>query len=323
MAAVTYADDSAYSAHSFGRGVLSEIRSNSELDFIDSKASSKAIAGSIPGVSQVHTCLGEGSYSHVWECSLVDTKERVAVKVWKRGQKLQENRECTLLQELSHPNLVRLYRVIEGPPSAMIMELCSTDLRQFLHSAPYVEARANLGLLPRLRAALDVVRCVTFLHENGVMHRDIKPGNCFITEPIDPSATTLPLVRLGDLGLARRVDGAHMSMGCGTLRYMAPEIAELEEEDSYSFPADIYSCGMLVYELCTGIVPFSEDERMKNEVALVLAIAMGQRPSLDSVREDLKIIIDGCWDQEPEERITIQELQDFLINIIEEEEATS
>lgn len=331
MALARYVDDSGFSIHSAGRGILSELKDSAATRGTESdcEASLRTVAESVPGVTKVHACLGEGSYSCVWECTVEETDAHVAVKVWKRGQLVEETRECTLLQELRHPNLVRLYRLVsvEGQPSAMIMDLCSGgDLRELLHGESSVATRAALGLLPRLRMARDVARCIAFLHENSVMHRDIKPSNCFLSHPI--FLPQVPQVKLGDLGFARRVEGAQMSYGVGTLRYMAPEAADPAADDSdeedtpsgYSFPADIFSAGMLLYELFTGRVPFSEEQQLNNEIQLILAVNEGRRPPLESLREDLGIVIDGCWDHTPAERINAQELLDFLDNMVEEEE---
>lgn len=86
------------------------------------------------------------------------------------------------------------------------------------------------------------------------------------------------------------------------------------EGDDYSFPVDIYSCSMLIYELCTGTVPFStSDKRLQNYVAFILAVSMGERPRVDRLPVDaagkeLSSIIEASWDGDPAQRPTASAL---------------
>jgi len=90
--------------------------------------------------SEVHELLGLGSFSYVYSCSMQGIDGRVAVKLLARchDQHLNENREVVILTQLQHPNLVALLNVVEGPPHALVLELCvGGSLQDLLHGARF------------------------------------------------------------------------------------------------------------------------------------------------------------------------------------------
>jgi len=270
------------------------------------------------GVLEVRGHLGSGSFSHVWECTVEGRADSVAVKVFKPDCSGHQTRECQLLAELQHPNLVQLYESIDGPPSAIFMELChGSTLFRLMHDPASQGAFSKISLPSRMRAALDVASCMEYLHANGVLHRDVKASNCLLSSAFQTYTGSIPQVKVADLGLARH-EAQEMSMRVGTMLYMAPELMEGEE---YSFPIDIYSCGMLIYELGTGRVPFStSDKRLQNDVAFVLAVSMGERPGLDQLPDGeagqgVCDLVQACWDAEPANRPTAAELVDRLRSV--------
>jgi len=276
------------------------------------------LIASVRGVVEVHEHLGSGNFGDVWECGIEGQEGRVAVKVFKRGGSAQQTRECQLHMELQHPNLVRLLQVVEGPPVAICMELCpGGTLWRLIHEPAHRQVFSRIALRPRLGAALDVVSCVEYLHANNILHRDVKPTNCLLSAVHDADLELIPQIKLADLGLARH-EAQEMSTRVGTLLYMAPEL--MEEED-YGLPVDIYSCGMLLYELVTGLVPYStSDARLQNDVAFILAVASGERPALadlpaNEAAEELGGILYACWDVDPAVRPTAATLAERLRNV--------
>lgn len=145
--------------------------------------------------------------------------------------------------------------------------------------------------------ALGVARALQFLHAHRIIYRDLKPENVGID--FDGN------VRLLDFGLARKVEDKEdclyrrrMSGMTGTPRYMAPEIAVREH---YELSADVYSFGILLWEICTMQLPFSQ---FKSSKTLADRISSGKkRPQLMLVHSpSVRKIIKSCWDSIPEQR---------------------
>jgi len=209
-----------------------------------------------------------------------------------------------LLGQFKHDNLVQFICLLQGPPDALVLELCAGGcLTDVLHGPKAQKAGvANLGLRPRACAVLDIVSAVEYLHTQRIVHRDIKPGNVFLTAKVSTPMIDLPPVKLGDLGLAREVDN-HMTQCTGTWRYMAPEVLT---SNSYAESADVYSCGLVLFEVMSGKVPFDG----LNLTRVVQAVTTGQRPNPKDVDgpspiiEVLGEVLDACWAEEPTDRPT-------------------
>lgn len=285
--------------------------------------------GSLPGIVQIRNRLGVGSFSHVYQCRTERQIEDVAVKILLRSNGSEENREARILMELSHPNLIRLVDYIQVDNiNALVLELCTGgSLMAFLHgSSGAARALASrFNLYRRLTAVNGIVCAAAYLHALNIVHRDIKSGNCFLSHQVDARATDLPLVKLGDLGLARSITAAAMTRGTGTVRYMAPEVIM---SNHYGLAADVFSLGIMIHEVASGEVPYSD--LMRNDASLVASIAQGLRPSASAlpqsaIRVDLPSILETCWATDENARLTSSELHAFVNNAIKwipEQEAT-
>ena len=146
-------------------------------------------------------------------------------------------------------------------------------------------------------AALGIVRAMAFLHDQGLIYRDLKPANV----GFDSQGT----VKLFDFGLARVVisgeeKGRRLTGGTGTLRYMANEVANHQD---YSFPADVYSFGIVLWEVCTLSKPFGGVK----DVALFCerVYKKHERPSLWAIGSPrVKDLLKLCWHQDASRRPT-------------------
>mmetsp|Transcript_17973 Transcript_17973/g.51060 ORF Transcript_17973/g.51060 Transcript_17973/m.51060 type:complete len:399 (-) Transcript_17973:202-1398(-) len=252
-----------------------------------------------PEIEAVHGRLGAGTFGEVFHCTLKGSEQEVAVKVLHKGSDISQKREVELLGQFKHDNLVQFICLLHGPPDALVLELCAGGcLTDVLHGPMAQPAGvANLGLQPRARAVLDVVVACEYLHSQRIVHRDIKPGNVFLTSTVSTPMIDLPPVKLGDLGLARELDN-QMTKCTGTWRYMAPEVLT---SNSYAESADVYSCGLLLYEVLSGKVPFAG----LNAMRVVQAVTTGQRPAPRDINgpsaiiEALEAVLGACWAQEP------------------------
>ncbi|MHB2016255.1 MAG: serine/threonine protein kinase, partial [Candidatus Xenobia bacterium] len=206
------------------------------------------------GPYQVLGCLGQGGMGAVYRVR-DENGQAVALKLMSLADRsafsqARFEREFKVLQRLCHPNLVRVLsyacqgeypyytmELVEGKPlldhaafaSPPGTELCGAATPQVLH------------ILQQLLSALD------YIHRNGLVHRDIKPENIICTRD--------GIVKLVDFGLVRDAAQSRLSQSgtiVGTLDYLAPEQAMGREVDRRS---DLYSMGVLLYRICTGVLP--------------------------------------------------------------------
>ena len=230
------------------------------------------VPGAWLGDWQLEELLGEGGFARVWRARHVDTGQVAALKVGRdpRGEELL--RRAAALEPLAHPGLVTtLARHPAHDPPFLVLELVPGDnLRRALEQGPLPPARA-LAVLADLAEALD------FAHEHGRLHLDVKPENVLLDAAGRP--------RLTDFGaLAARVAGQEVQhslllssgqLGAGTRDYAAPELRE--GAGGIDRRADVYSLGVLAYELLTGRLPLGLDRPSQ--------LQPGLSPALDRALE--------------------------------------
>src|SRR5215469_5210321 len=203
--------------------------------------------------------IGRGGMAEVFKARDIRLDRIVAVKTLRtelaRDQTLQARfrREAQSAASLNHPSIVAVYDTGEDmvgstPVPYIVMEFVDGQtLRDLL--------RDDGRPLPERAAEVtgDVLRALDHSHRNGIVHRDIKPGNVMLTPSGD--------VKVMDFGIARSVSGAQIAITqtaqvIGTAHYLSPEQAKGERVDARS---DLYSTGCMLYELLTGRPPFSGD----------------------------------------------------------------
>ncbi|EFC85817.1 serine/threonine protein kinase [Parafrankia sp. EUN1f] len=253
------------------------------------------------------TPIGRGATGQVWRARRRDTGSAVAVKVLRSDLAEQPEtvtrfvRERHAMPKVRHPNVVRvLDLVIEGETLAIVMELVD---------GPDLRGMITAGRLPRdeaRRLLAQVAEGLAAVHEAGIVHRDVKPENVLI----DRSGATA-VARLTDFGLARVAGDSSLTRSSrlmGTMAYLAPELAAARPPT----PAvDVYSFGVLAYELFAGRRPFDAD----NEAALMLA-HLQQRPERPAdLPGPLWRAVERCLRKDPEERPSAAELARLLTSI--------
>ncbi|CAI2737528.1 unnamed protein product [Dicrocoelium dendriticum] len=206
----------------------------------------------IAGLYDLQQTIGRGHYAVVKLARHVFTGEKVAVKVIDKT-KLDDVAQDHLFQEVvcmklvQHPNVVRLYEVIDTPNKLyLILELGDGgDLYDYImkHGCGLHETVAK-------RYFRQIVTAIAYCHKLHVVHRDLKPENVVFFEK-------LGIVKLTDFGFSNRfTPGRNLETACGSLAYSAPEILL---GDSYDAPkVDIWSLGVILYMLVCGRLPFQE-----------------------------------------------------------------
>ncbi|EDV29097.1 uncharacterized protein TRIADDRAFT_18506 [Trichoplax adhaerens] len=206
----------------------------------------------IAGLYDLKQTLGKGHFSVVKLAKHAFTGEEVAVKVIDKTKlddvsKSHLYEEVRCMQLVQHPNIVRLYHVIETQTKLyLVLELGKGgDLYDYLlkhdNGLPEDEARYYFR---------QIVLGIAYCHRLHVVHRDLKPENVVFFE-------NFSTVKLTDFGFSNRfMPGQMLSTSCGSLAYSAPEILL---GDAYDAPkVDIWSLGVILYMLATGQPPFME-----------------------------------------------------------------
>jgi serine/threonine protein kinase len=220
-------------------------------------------AGERIGRYQLVERLGEGGMGVVWRAEQIEPVRReVALKVIKSGLDTKEiiarfETERQALALMDHPNIAK---VLDAGATETGRPYFVMDYVRGIPITDYCD-RHTLDPRRRLELFIPVCQAIEHAHRNGIIHRDIKPLNILVTLP---KGETVPVPKVIDFGIAKALWGqflakdiAHTSIGnrIGTLAYMAPEQAEITglgvDERS-----DIYSLGVLLYELLTGQTPF-------------------------------------------------------------------
>lgn len=233
---------------------MGEHSSDLKTAAVDAEAAHGAAVAAVelPDRWRLIELLGAGGQASVWLAEDRTLGQRVALKILPagadertRGRWLEEVRQG---RRLAHPHLIRIFDVVEtGDRPVAVMEFVAGGTL-----VDRVRADGPQPLNDVIRWASEVLDVLGYLHENRVVHRDVKPSNLLVGE--DGS------IKLSDLGLVRSLDRSsdltRTMEGVGTPRFMAPEQLRGEEP---SPSCDLYSLGVTLYQLLTGKLPFDGD----------------------------------------------------------------
>ncbi len=200
--------------------------------------------------------IGQGGMGAVYRAMDLELEETVAIKflsVTAADETLLQRfkQEVTLSRQFNHPNIIRMYDLgTWGEHKYISMELLSGgDLSHVMDGKP-MDLVKGLAYFEQACTALQIV------HDRNIVHRDIKPENFFVTSD--------DVVKVMDFGIAKRHNSGkgltRAGMMAGTPQYMAPE--QINDLGSVNHLADIYSMGIICYQMFTGICPFDGDELM-------------------------------------------------------------
>ncbi len=232
--------------------------------------------------------IGEGGMGTVWMAEqTAPIHRRVAIKVVKEGMDSKQvlarfEAERLALALMDHPNIARVFDATKTPAGRpyFVMELVKG-----LPITRYCDEK-RLGVRERLGLFADVCRAVQHAHQKGIIHRDIKPSNVLVA-PFDGR----PVVKVIDFGVAKatgqRLTDKTLFTGfgavVGTLEYMSPEQAELNNQD-IDTRSDVYSLGVLLYELLTGTTPLSRKRLKETAMLEVLRLIREEEAPRPSTR---------------------------------------
>ena len=222
-------------------------------------------------------------------------------------------REVSSLVLLYHPYLVLLMGAIAEPLNlSIVTEYCKGgNLFELLYKKPNIYLSWEL----KKKILLEIAIGMNYLHTNNppVLHRDLKSLNILLTDKIEKSTDTTD-IKISDFGLSRLYQKSCILTGqLGTCYWMAPEIIVNKR---YSTKVDVYSYGIIIWEVCTRKTPYSC--MSQQQVQFYVSVKKG-RPNLKIIPSNTppKIIqlMEMCWDHEPDNRPTFEFIVDFLRNL--------
>lgn len=258
------------------------------------------------GHLEIGELLGKGGMGEVYRATDLKLGREVAVKFLPEALaatgegRARFEREARAMARLNHPNIITLHEFgeLEGQPY-LVMELVEGEPLPLRLPLPRAEA---------IRIALGVCDALEFAHAKGVVHRDLKPANVLV----DGQGR----VKVADFGIARLLDAApgaaitRSNVVAGTPQYLAPEALKGAPP---SAAMDVFSLGVLVYELCTGRLPIGEltglDPALERVVRRAMAYAPQDRhPSMQAVAEELRTAAEASTGSElaDDERLWIR-----------------
>lgn len=256
---------------------------------IENEKTAQFLGSLLEGRFRLEELLGEGGFGAVFKARDIHTGCFYAIKLVYLSDKLSDeqrirqiqffNREAGTLARVKHPNIVKVYDsgLADGQIPYLLMEYVKgVRLSQILLD------EVQMGYERFGRIFLQICSAVGAIHECGIIHRDLKPDNIIIGED--------ERCRLVDFGLAKLVHGHGNDAWLrtltlsgkvqGTIYYMSPEQAQGHKLDERT---DIYSLGVMAYEMLTGGVPF----RAKSPVAVMMMHMQSPPPAMESRRPDI------------------------------------
>ena len=244
--------------------------------------------------------IGIGGFAKVYLGFHIPTSQKVAIKILNKLQ-LKQNpetsfhlqNEISILKQVSHPNIVRLFEIIETPLKIyLITELCSNG-----ELFDYISNKDKLNESTAKSFYIQILNAIEYLHSQCIVHRDIKPENMLLDEHYN--------IKLIDFGISEKyIKGEQLAKPCGTIVYAPPE---MHKRKMYvPLLSDIWSSGIVLYAMLCGYLPFNSEH---SEDTTISNIVNEQVEFPTYVSELAKDLIRRILEKEPLQRYGIDDIR--------------
>jgi hypothetical protein len=255
---------------------------------------------------KIESKVASGSYGDLYRG--VYCSQEVAIKILKpervNADMLRDfAQEVYIMRKIRHKNVVQFMGACTRPPNLCIVTefMARGSIYDFLH-----KLKGMFKLPSLLKVAIDISKGMDYLHQNKIIHRDLKTANLLMDEN--------EVVKVADFGVARvQAQSGVMTAETGTYRWMAPEVIE---HKPYDHKADVFSFGVVLWELLTGELPYMYLTPLQAAVGVV---QKGLRPTIPkSTHPRLTELLEKCWQQDPTLRPNFSEIIVILQQLAKE-----
>ena len=243
--------------------------------------------------------LGEGTFGTVYLATHKLTKQKVAIKIIEKKKlrkeidKIRLEREITILKKLHHSNIINLYSTIETNSQIYLIQEYASGKELF----DYIIQKKKLCEKETLKYFQQIISGIEYIHKLGICHRDLKPENIILTLNNE--------IKIIDFGLSNFYNKNQLLKSvCGSPCYAAPEI--LKGNIYSGLKIDIWSCGIILYMMITGNLPFNDN----NQISLYKQIIHGKYYIPSFVPKKLSDLIKNILVTNPKKRFNLNDIKE-------------
>ncbi len=198
--------------------------------------------------------IGEGAFAKVKVATHIHTNEKVAIKILDKTKFFKDEedinrvqKEISILKKLKHKNIIQLYEIMESKKNLyIVMEYCEGK-----ELFDYIVKKKKLNEIEACKFFQEIINGLEYLHNNNITHRDLKPENLLLDYKKN--------IKISDFGLSSTyIQGNLLKTPCGTPNYAPPEM--LRGDEYNGLLSDVWSCGIILYAMLCGYLPFSESK---------------------------------------------------------------
>lgn len=267
--------------------------------------------------------VGQGAYSTIYLVEKKDDHKKYALKVYLTNDSTDGHEqmiffgEISLYQNIHHPAIIKFYGLnlvsFNDPklfePSILIDYYAKGSLSNVLHKERMSLSDLNWNSTKKYIILIGIAHACKYLHEHGIIHRDVKPANIMLDDNYYPKLTDFGLSIVFPHPVSNDME-FDIDANIGTPLYMAPEVLK---GDKYGPSIDVYSYSICAFEIISGKIPYETDGQHTNMFRLYNNIINGERPIFtDNFTEPMIDLISRCWNEDPSERPSFNEIYEKL-----------